>query len=78
MNHKWTTINSKAVTSVEEIVAVLLENRNIVDSKDFFNPAHPATISLTTVGISEKEIKKAVKRIRQAIESREPGSCTKC
>jgi single-stranded-DNA-specific exonuclease len=71
MNHKWTTINSKAVTSVEEIVAVLLENRNIVDSKDFFNPAHPATISLTTVGISEKEIKKAVKRIRQAIESRE-------
>ncbi len=71
MNNKWKIINSKVVNSVEDIVSILLENRNIVDQQDFFNPIHPSTISFSDLGISKSEMKKAVSRIKKAITKKE-------
>lgn len=51
------------------VVSTLLKNRGIKtekDKKEFFNPIDPMKIELKALGISELEISKALKRIKQA------------
>lgn len=58
----------------EEIIKILLQNRGLKTSKDidnFLNPKKPGELSLKEVGINPLEMKKAVKRIKQAIEKKE-------
>lgn len=71
MNYKWKLINDKPVTSVDDIVTLLLENRNVVDSNLFFNPPQPEDITLEDVGISREELTKALERIHAAIDNKE-------
>lgn len=58
----------------EEIINILVKNRGINSSKDkkiFFNPPHPSKLTLTEVGISQRELKRGVKRIIKAIKKNE-------
>ena len=59
---------------VEDITSVLLRNRGIKsqkDKKEFFNPTAPDKISLKSLGLSQKEINKAIKRIKTAKQKKE-------
>lgn len=58
----------------QEIVDILLANRGITtpeEKKDFFAPVHPTKLSLKEIGISQVEIKKAVRRIKAAVKKKE-------
>lgn len=72
---KWKISHqSSPITSVEEVVTALLENRGLsttADKNDFFKPKHPKFITLKELGISESEIEKALARIKQAKENSE-------
>jgi len=59
---------------IKDIATVLLKNRGIKtpkDKKEFFNPTLPDKISLKSLGINPKEIKKAIKRIKTAKRNKE-------
>lgn len=67
-------IDKKKENSTEDIIKVLLKNRKIgtLDKeKEFFNPPHPGLVSLKDLEISEKEIEKAIARLKVAIEKKE-------
>jgi single-stranded-DNA-specific exonuclease len=58
-------------TSGSDIVAILLKNRNITDTEKFLHPPDPNSLNPNDVGISGSSIKKAVSRIKKAIENKE-------
>ncbi len=68
------TKEQKAKLKNEEIIKILLQNRGLKTPKEidnFLNPKKPEELSLKEVGIDSLEMKKAVKRIKQAIEKKE-------
>lgn len=71
---KWDLLSESTPNSLKEIENVLLKNRGIITQKEkqeFLNPPNPDTISLEDVKIDQKEIKSAIKRIKQAKENKE-------
>lgn len=68
---KWEVVGK---VKGEDIVDVLLRNRGIKtakDKKEFFNPIPPEKITVKSLGLSQKEINKAVARIKKALKSQE-------
>lgn len=64
----------KVKKSVEEIIDTLLKNRNLTAKKqvdEFLNPPHPSTLIPGALGISKRELSKAIKRLKKAIDSGE-------
>lgn len=58
----------------EEIIKILLENRGLKTAgqqKEFLTPPNPLNLTPKDVGIAEGEIKKALKRIKQALKKKE-------
>ena len=71
MEKNWEVLQKKAD---EGVIDLLLKHRGVKTLKqrrEFFNPTHPLKISTSQVGISEKEIKKAVKGIKKAISKKQ-------
>lgn len=70
---KWEILHKskKGITSITEIIDILLENRGIKNRKEFFQPTPPEKISLRALGVSESEISKAIKRIKEAQRTKE-------
>ncbi len=71
---KWEIVaENREDTSTENIVTTLLANRGLKDKKSIEAFLHPDISSVTplTVGIDEKQLKRVVKRIEQAIEKKE-------
>ena len=68
---KWELLVKEKPENAEKIVKILLKNRNIKDSKEFFDPTDPMKISLKSLGIKESEVKKAIGRIKKAKKSGE-------
>lgn len=71
---KWEVLSRDKVKDAEGIVSTLLKNRGIKiekKKKDFFNPIDPVKIKLKELEISESEVSKAIKRIKQAKKSEE-------
>jgi single-stranded-DNA-specific exonuclease len=68
---KWQLLNNRKVQSVEEVVELLLKNREINNSEEFFNPTDPKELTLKSIGIDKKEIEKAIARINKAKENNE-------
>lgn len=64
---KWQILSKKN----KDIIGTLLKNRDIKNSKDFFDPIDPYSIKLKTLGVSELAISKAIKRIKQAKDKKE-------
>ncbi len=72
----WRTRHTlkKANAKIEEIIEFLLSARGIekpADISDFFSPPMPKHISLSEVGLEDTEIKKLIKRLKQAKEKNE-------
>lgn len=72
---KW-NILSRLGTDIsdEKILDNLLANRNIVEGADkntFLNPEKIKDITISSLGIDEKEVGKALERIKKALEKKE-------
>ena len=78
---RWEILNKRKAQSAkrktketEDIIKVLLNNRGLRTKKqikEFLNPPHPYKLKLKSLGISKKELNKAIKRIKKAIENKE-------
>ena len=70
----WNILNKASSEKIEEIVKILLKNRGLKTEKEvseFLNPKNPADFTAKDLGIDEKEVKKAVGRIKKAIKNNE-------
>ena len=64
---KWKVLNNVKVSKDEEIIDILLENRGLKTKKEkeeFLSPTDPEKFTASDLGISDREIKQAVKRIK--------------
>ncbi len=71
---KWEMVSKKTPESEEQILKILLANRGLTTKKaqeDFFNPPHPNDLTLEDVELKSESIKKAIKRIRVALQNKE-------
>lgn len=62
------------MNKTQEIIDILLKNRGITSEKDreeFFHPRKPEEITAEEFGVDLKQLEKAVKRIKKAIEKNE-------
>ena len=72
VTHKQNAYISKLKT--EDIIDILLKNRGIKTKKqkdEFFNPTTPDKISAKSLGLSKREITKAINRVKEAKEKKE-------
>lgn len=63
---EWQIKSSLVPHTLSELESILLENRHISDKELFLHPSHPQEIDITAVGIDPKQLKKALKRLKQA------------
>lgn len=66
----WQLLNK----SKKDTLDILLENRGLTktsEKKEFFKPLHPSKLTLVSLSISQKEMKKAVNRIKLAKKNKE-------
>lgn len=68
---RWEVLYKDKIKDLESVVKVLLKNRKIKDSKDFFNPKKPENISIESLGVKKGEVGKAVQRIKEAKKKKE-------
>lgn len=68
---KWNVRSSLKPASPQELLDIVLANRDISDTQHFLHPKNPLELTLTDVGIDPKEIKKALKRLAIAKEKQE-------
>jgi single-stranded-DNA-specific exonuclease len=68
---KWELLNKEKPAGKDEIVSILLKNRNIKNANEFFEPKDPNKIGIKELGIKDESIKKAIKRIKQAKNKKE-------
>jgi single-stranded-DNA-specific exonuclease len=67
MSKKWKILH----TPSDDIIAVLLKNRDIQDSETFLHPKNPWELTARDVGIDSAQLKKAIARIHKAIKNKE-------
>jgi hypothetical protein len=73
---KWELLSQLKVESskfkVEDLLEILLENRGIVTKKEKDEFLHPdlAKVTIENVEIDEKEVQKAIERIKKAKEDK--------
>lgn len=77
-NVKWEILNKnngqRSGDNVDNIIEILLENRGVVTRKEkeeFFNPKNPCDLSLKDLGVDQKQLEKAIERIKKAIKEDE-------
>jgi single-stranded-DNA-specific exonuclease len=71
---QWNILSSIIPQDLDQLRQVLLENRDIKTEKeqhDFFHPKPPAEYSLQEVGIDQKQMEKALARLRRARDNQE-------
>ncbi|MBU0997946.1 single-stranded-DNA-specific exonuclease RecJ [Patescibacteria group bacterium] len=73
---KWEVIFNKKSKDLnsKKIVEILLKNRGIKTSdqkKEFLNPVSPKKLTLDRLGISKKDIKKSLERLKTALKNKE-------
>ncbi|OGJ37823.1 MAG: single-stranded-DNA-specific exonuclease RecJ [Candidatus Pacebacteria bacterium RIFOXYB1_FULL_39_46] len=68
---QWQFLSKNVPKTLEDLEQLMLDNRQITDPEAFFEPVKPSQISLKEVGIDPKQVRKAQKRILQAIEKKE-------
>jgi single-stranded-DNA-specific exonuclease len=68
---KWKIQSTVVPQDIAELRQLLLTNREITDPDAFFSPPSPLSLSAKDVGIDQKEMKRAVKRIHQAGKNKE-------
>ncbi|MGB9637268.1 MAG: single-stranded-DNA-specific exonuclease RecJ, partial [Microgenomates group bacterium] len=71
---KWNILSSALTGNKEEIIKTLLENRGVKTKKEiekFLHPVKPEDFTAKDLGIDAKEVKKALARIKKAIDEKE-------
>lgn len=68
---KWIYQNDNTPKNFNELRSILLENRQITNTDNFFSPEHPKNFTAKSVGIDEKQFDKALKRIELAVKNKE-------
>jgi single-stranded-DNA-specific exonuclease len=68
---KWEVLNKENAANTDEIVSILLKNRNIKNSRKFFEPTDPNKIGLKELGVRNESLKKAIDRIKKAKKDKE-------
>lgn len=63
---KWQLLADRQAESPEELAQILLTNRQIQDTEQFFNPTHPKDLSLAELDINPKMIEQALALIEVA------------
>jgi single-stranded-DNA-specific exonuclease len=66
--------SKKPTDRLQELTKALLKNRGLKTKNQqsgFFNPSKPSTLTPNDVGISQSQLKKALKRIKKAIKNKE-------
>lgn len=75
MNH-WQVLQTlEKRAKAEEVIKLLLANRQLKKKKEieeFFSPAQPVNLTASDLGISQREMKRAVRRIKKAVDEQEP------
>lgn len=67
----WRVKNKHIPTTVDEVTSVLLENRNITNPAEFFNPPHPKNYSPKELGIDQEQFDQALARLKTAAKNNE-------
>ncbi len=67
---KWNILNSQQPSSTQELLQLILDNRNIENPDLFFNPTEPEDITPKLVGIDQEQLRLAVARIKQAVAAK--------
>jgi single-stranded-DNA-specific exonuclease len=70
----WDLLSKEIPSDKNEIVEILLKNRGIKTKKDkeeFFQPSNPMETRLSDISVDPKEVKKAILRIKKAMEGGE-------
>jgi len=68
---KWKLKSEQVAETLSDLEDILLQNREIEDSEDFFTPQRPENFSLADVGIDKTEMSKALQRIQKAKDNDE-------
>jgi len=71
---KWNVLEKIEVKTDKEIIGVLLANRGLKtkrEQEEFLSPTNPEKFTAEDLGIDNKEIKKAIKRVNEAIKKNE-------
>ncbi|MDP3955464.1 MAG: single-stranded-DNA-specific exonuclease RecJ [bacterium] len=72
---KWTLLSEDQSQKTEDgIIKIILSNRGLKTKKEieeFLNPPNPFTLTASRLDINQKEVDKAVRRIKKAIEKDE-------
>jgi single-stranded-DNA-specific exonuclease len=74
MNWKILNKSKRENPSGKEIIEMILENRGLKTKEEvdsFLNPTDPKDFTAKDLGINETELKKAIKRIKKAIDEKE-------
>lgn len=76
MDKTWKFLNKlpDKKNEVDDIIRLLLDNRGLKTKKEineFLNPTPPYLLSFTSLGIKKKAMGQAIKRIKQAIATKE-------
>jgi single-stranded-DNA-specific exonuclease len=67
----WKILNQEPIKNTQHLIDVLLQNRQIQHPKKFLRPPSLDQIRPTDVNIDPAQLKKAAKRLQQAIENQE-------
>ncbi len=74
-SYQWDILNKdRTPENVDAVIDILLENRDLKtkeEKEEFFHPKHPSEISLKELNIDEKQMDKAISRIKKAIRNEE-------
>lgn len=68
---QWEFQSQSVPKDHEDLVSLLLENRDIHDFETFLNPPHPQHLPLDEIGIIATQLDEALKRIEQAVKQQE-------
>lgn len=67
----WKILHKGKVETVDDLIQVLLENRQIKDKKQFLQPLPPDDLKPSKTGFDVKQLQSAAKRLKQAIKNQE-------
>lgn len=70
----WKILNKKTPTEINDVLSLLLVNRELNTKEEqeaFLNPLAPDKMTAEDLGIGSKQLKKALERIKKAVEKKE-------
>ncbi len=62
---KWQIKNPTLVETQEDLKKILLENRNVADEKNWFNPPKPTSFKLNDLNIDQKTLKSSLEILEE-------------